>query len=80
MAEFINHQASGAFIKSIHDPIVRDMVLLSYQVLCMSDKNVEGEFDLLFFAQIMEEFLRDRELVVKRLRGEWGENKSGLGL
>ena len=79
MAEFLNHEASGVFTRSIADPIVRDLVRYSYQILCMSDRNVEGQFDLLFFAQIMEEFLRDRELVVKRLRGEWSENKSGLG-
>jgi hypothetical protein len=45
----------------------------------MSDAVVDGEFDLLYFFRIMEEFLRDREKLAKSLRGEFEEDTTGWG-
>ena len=79
MAKLINHAAASAFLNSIKDPIVKSLVRYSYQTVCMSDAVPEGEFDLLYFSQIMEEFLRDREGLAKALKGEFDEDKTGWG-
>ena len=39
----------------------------------------DGDFDLLYFARIMEEFLRDRERLARALMGDFGEDKAGWG-
>jgi hypothetical protein len=79
MGKFINHEPASDFTNSIEDPIARSLVRYAYQTLCMSDAVVEGEFDLLYFARIMEEFLRDREALARSLRGEFGDDKTGWG-
>jgi hypothetical protein len=61
MGKFINHEADSAFLKTIEDPIVRSLVQYAYQTTLMTDAVVDGEFDLLYYFRIMEEFLRDRE-------------------
>jgi hypothetical protein len=75
----INHEAASAFLNSIEDPIVAGLVQYSYQIVCTSDAFPQGDFDLLYFFRIMEEFLRDREKIAKWLRGEYGEDKTGWG-
>jgi hypothetical protein len=75
----INHEAASAFLNSIEDPIVRDLVRYSYQIILMSDAFPQGDFDLLYFCRIMEEFLRDREKLAMWLRGEYEEDKTGWG-
>ena len=67
---YINNNAASEFLQKIEDPIVQHLVRLSYQTLCMLKSDVEGEFDLLFFFQIMESFLREREVIAKLLMGE----------
>jgi len=79
MGKFINHEPASVFLNSIEDPIVQSLVRYAYQTVCMSDAVVEGEFDLLYFFRIMEEFLRDRETLAKSLLGDFGEDKSGWG-
>jgi hypothetical protein len=75
----INHEAASAFVNSIEDPIVRDLVRHSYVIILMSEAFPQGDFDLLYFFRIMEEFLRDREKLAMWLKGEYGEDKTGWG-
>ena len=79
MGRLINHEPASAFLNSIEDPIVQSLVRSAYQTLCMSDAVVDGEFDLLYFSRIMEEFLRDREGLARALRGDFGEDRTGWG-
>ena len=79
MGKLINHEAASAFVNSIEDPIVNGLLRSVYQTICLSEAAPEGEFDLLYFARIMEDFLRDREWLAKALRGDFGENKTGWG-
>jgi hypothetical protein len=79
MGKFINHEPASAFLNSLEDPIVQSMVRYAYQTILMSDAIVEGEFDLLYFFRVMEEFLHDREAVGKALLGDFGEDKTGWG-
>jgi len=79
MGRFINHEPAQAFLDGIEDPIVQSLVRYGYQTLCVSDAVVDGDFDLFFFSQVMEEFLRDRERLSKALMGDFGENKTGWG-
>jgi len=80
MGKFINHEAASAFLNSIDDPIVQSLVRFAYQTTLMTDAVVEGEFDLLYFLRIMEEFLRDRERLAKALMGDFTEeDKTGWG-
>lgn len=77
--KLLNNEAASAFLNDIHDPIVKSLVRYAYQTICMSDFVPEGEFDLLYFFRIMEEYLRDREALARALRGEPEENKTGWG-
>jgi hypothetical protein len=79
VGKLINHEAASEFLNSIDDPIVKSLVRYSYQTICLSDAAPKGEFDLLYFSRIMEEFLRDREELTKALRGEFAEDKTGWG-
>jgi len=79
VGRLINHEPASAFLNSIEDPIVQSLVRSAYQTLCMSDAVVDGEFDLLYFCRIMEEFLRDREGLARALRGDFGEDRTGWG-
>lgn len=79
MGKHINHEAASAFLNRIDDPIVKSLVRYSYQTLCLSHAVPDGEFDLLYFFRIMEEFLRDSEELAKALKGEFGEDKTGWG-
>ena len=64
--KLINHKDASEFLNGIQDPIVQSLVRYAYQTLCMSDAKLDGEFDLLYFFTIMEEFLRDREKLFRR--------------
>jgi hypothetical protein len=79
VGKVINHERASVFLNSIEDPIVQSLVRSAYQTLCMSDAVVDGEFDLLYFFRIMEEFLRDREDLARALRGNFGEDRTGWG-
>jgi hypothetical protein len=79
LGKLINHEAASTFLNSIDDPVVKSLLRYAYQTVCMSDAAPEGEFDLLYFFRIMEEFLRDREGVAKALKGEFEDNKTGWG-
>jgi hypothetical protein len=79
MGKFINHEPASAFLHSIDNPIVQTLVRSSYTTILMSDAVVDGEFDLLYFFRIMEEFLRDREKLAKALMGDFGDDKAVWG-
>ena len=79
MEKLTNHEAASAFLNTIEDPIVKNLVRHSYQTICISDAVPEGQFDLLYFFRIMQEFLRDHEGLAKVLKGEFEENKTGWG-
>jgi hypothetical protein len=79
LGKLINHEAASEFLNGIQDPIVQRLVRYSYQTICLSDAEVEGEFDLLYFFIIMEEFLRDRKSLANALMGDFGEDKTGWG-
>ena len=78
MGKFINHEAASDYLNQIDDSIVRGLIRSSYDTILMSTASVDGEFDLLYFFRIMEEFLRNRERLAKALLGEL-ENKTGWG-
>jgi hypothetical protein len=77
MDEFFNHQAASAYLASIEDPILQSLVRSSYQTICLADFRPERSFDLLYFAKIMREFMKDREGLARSLRGDFGENLTG---
>ncbi len=79
MGKFINHEPASAFLSSIGDPVVQSLVRSAYQTLCMSEAVADGEFDLLYFFRVMEEFLRDREGLARALMGDFGEDRTGWG-
>jgi hypothetical protein len=79
LGKFINHEEASRFLNSIQDPIVQSLVRSVYQTHLLSNAEVDGEFDLLYFFRIMEEFLRDREKLAKSLRGEFDQETSAWG-
>jgi hypothetical protein len=79
LGKFINHEAASSFLDGIQDPIVQSLVRAAYQTHLLSEAEVEGEFDLLYFIRIMEEFLRNREKVSKTLMGDFSDETSAWG-
>ncbi len=79
MGDLTNHEKAAAFLDQIGDPIVKNLLQYLYQRLWLSDAVPEGDFDLLYFFQIMEEVMQDREGLIKALRGEYEEGRAGLG-
>jgi hypothetical protein len=76
---FINHEAASEFLNNIQGPLVQSLVRASYRTILLTDAVVEGEFDLLYFFRIMEEFLRDREKLAKSLVGDFEDETDGWG-
>jgi hypothetical protein len=71
MGKLINHQKAKEFLDHLDDPIVRALIEDAYGRIFSEDiRDFDGEFDLLFFYQIMAAFLRDREGLSRALRGE----------
>ncbi len=79
LGAFINHKLASEFLNEIEDPIIQSLLRSSYQTLCMSDASVDGDFDLLYFFRIMEEFLRDRKKLARSLLGDFEDEKDGWG-
>ena len=79
MGKFIKHDEASKFLNSIQDDIVRSLIISAYQTHLLSNTEVDGEFDLLYFFRILEEFLRDREKIAKSLKGDFEDELSGWG-
>jgi hypothetical protein len=71
MGQLINHEKAVAYLETIDDPIVRALIEHAYtQIFVGTPKDLEGEFDLLFFFKILESFLHDRESLARALAGQ----------
>jgi len=69
-----NHKAACEFADNIKDPIVRNLLTYAYQMLFLTDAKTDSDFDVLYYFQIMELFLRDREKLCKWLQGDYPED------
>ncbi len=72
MGKLINHDEAFEYLDSIPDPIVQSLIQHAYGKIFMEDliRNLEGDFDLLFFFKTLEAFVRDRERLARALTGE----------
>ena len=71
MGRLINHQKAKEFLDHLDDPIIQALIQDAYaKIFAEGMAGFEGEFDLLFFYQILAAFLRDREGLARTLRGE----------
>jgi hypothetical protein len=71
MGKLINHQKAKDFLDHLDDPIVQALIQDAYsRIFSEGMPDFQGEFDLLFFYQILAAFLRDRDALAKALRGE----------
>jgi hypothetical protein len=71
MGKLINHHKAKEFLDRLDDPIVQALIQDAYaKIFSEGIGSFEGEFDLLFFYQILAAFLRDREGLARALRGE----------
>lgn len=71
MGKLINQHRAKAYLDSIEDPIVQSLIQYAHsKIFTEQPLDCEGEFDLLFFYQILESFLHDREGLARALTGE----------
>jgi hypothetical protein len=71
MGKLINHEKAKEFLNHLDDPIIQALIQDAYaKIFSEGIGEFEGEFDLLFFYQILAAFLHDREGLAKALRGE----------
>jgi hypothetical protein len=71
MGKLINHKKAKEFIDQLDDPIIQALIQDAYaKIFSEGIGDFEGEFDLLFFDQILAAFLSDREGLARALRGE----------
>jgi hypothetical protein len=71
MGKLINHQKAKEFLDHLDDPIIQALIQDAYaKIFSEGIENFDGEFDLLFFYQILAAFLHDREGLARALRGE----------
>lgn len=72
MGKLINYDKAMEYLDRIPDPVVQSLVQYAYGQIFMEDllKDLEGDFDLLFFFKALEALLRDRERLTKALLGE----------
>ena len=71
MGKLINHQKAKEFLDHLDDPIIQALIQDAYaKIFSAGIADFEGEFDLLFFYQILAAFLNDRERLARALRGE----------
>lgn len=71
MGKLINHQKAKEFLDQLDDPIVQALIEDAYaKIFSEGITEFEGEFDLLFFYQILAAFLHDREGLARAVRGD----------
>ncbi len=71
MGKLINHQKAKEFLDHLDDPIVQALIQDAYsRIFSDGMPDFEGEFDLLFFYQILAAFLHDRDALARALRGQ----------
>jgi hypothetical protein len=71
MGKLINHQRAKEFLDQLDDPIVQALIQDAHaKIFYEGITDFEGEFDLVFFCQILAAFLNDREGLARALRGE----------
>jgi hypothetical protein len=71
MGKLINHQKAKQFYDHLDDPIIQALIQDAHgKIFSEGIGDFEGEFDLLFFYQILAAFLEDREALARALRGE----------
>lgn len=65
MNEITNYDEAFAFINTIEDSVVRNLIMHAYGILVfqIAPYDIKGGFDLLLFAKVMEVFLRDRAAI-----------------
>jgi hypothetical protein len=71
MGKLINHHKAKEFLEHLEDPVIRALIQDAYaKIFSDGIGEFEGEFDLLFFYQILAAFLHDREGLARALRGD----------
>ena len=78
-SNFINHERASEFVNRVQDPVIRGLLKYSYQMILLVNATPQEKFDLLYFCQVMELFLRDRDGLSRALHGDYGEDKTGIG-
>jgi hypothetical protein len=71
MGKLIKHQEAKEFLDRIDDPIIQALIQDAYaKIFSVGVADFDGEFDLLFFYQILVAFLRDRKGLARALEGK----------
>ncbi len=74
MIKLINQREAKAYWDSIEDPVVQAIIQAAHARIFSGDLQCKGEFDLLFFYQVLEGVLHDRERLARVLTGEAQEH------
>lgn len=69
MPKWINHKEGVEFLNNISDPAIRGLIEHAYLQIYVNNLSPSCDFDVLFFFQIMEAFLRDKERLANALLG-----------
>jgi hypothetical protein len=69
VSQFLNAEQAKAYANSLEDQAIREVFWYAYSVLLfkMAPKAPEGQFDLLFFAQLVTELFNDRDRLIELL-------------
>jgi hypothetical protein len=70
--QFQNVDEAKRFISSCGDPVVREVLWKAYSILTLSmaPHGPAGRFDVLFFARVLAEMLKDRDRLARVLSGD----------
>ena len=70
--QFLNANKAKDFIGSVEDPVVREALWRAFQTVTfqMAPADVDGEFDLHFFMNVLSELFQDRVEFGKLLIGD----------
>ena len=78
-SKFINHDRASQYHRNVQDPVIRGLLGRAYTMILLLDASPEAPFVLLYFCQVMELFLRDREGLAKALNGYYSADESTGG-
>jgi hypothetical protein len=74
--QFLNVDEAKEFMNSFADPVDREVLWIAYSVLTFrtAPHGPSGKFDVLFFARVLAEMLKDRTRLLRVLSGDLNED------